>query len=252
MSVVPVDDRDVPARHAPPARPRGDGTAPTGTTGRAGDHPGTGGETDGQVGGWAGRVMGVLRVVTQVVGINALVLLGTLAGLVVLGLFPALDAGGRLLARLVAGEPSEHLWREFWSAYRSGRRRLNLLGAPAWPVGVLLYLDLAVVRFAQGPVSAVLTALVLALGAWFAVVVVTLVAVARRYDEPFGRTWRFVALFPLLSPGVSLGVLVVLAAVTVSVLALPVLGPLVGVALPLLATGWLVDHRLDQLDARTV
>ncbi|NNH07989.1 DUF624 domain-containing protein [Cellulomonas fimi] len=251
MTVVPADDRDDTARRALTARPRTEVTDPAGTT-----RPGRGrapraDRTDGEVGGWAGRVMSLLRVATQVVGVNALVLLGTLAGGVVLGLFPALGAGGSLLARLVAGAPSEHPWREFWAQWRSGWRRHNVLGAPAWPVGALLYVDLAVSRFAQGPLAAVLTAAVLALGAWFAVAVVTLVAVARRYDEPAGRTWRFVALFPLLSPGVSLAVLVVLAAVAVSVLALPVLGPLVGVALPLLVTGWLVDHRLDTLDART-
>ncbi|WP_378186544.1 YesL family protein [Cellulomonas algicola] len=275
MTAVPVDDRDAEARRALTARPRGDDARTTGTaadpvdpagrsagstdgssggsTERATDgssHGSTSGSTDGEVGGWAGRVMGVLRVATHVVGVNALVLLGTLAGLVVLGLLPALVAGGRLLARLADGHPSDHLWHDFWSAYRSGWRRTNLLGAPVWPVGALLSVDAAVVRFVDGPLAAVLAAGVLALGAWFCVALLTLVAVARRYDETLPRTWRFAALFPLLSPGTSLAVLVVVAACTVSVLALPVLAPLVGIALPLLAGGWLVDRRLGALDAR--
>ncbi|MDC7122202.1 DUF624 domain-containing protein [Cellulomonas fimi] len=243
-TAVPVDDRDAEARRALTALAR-DGAAPTRATADPVDAPA------GEVGGWAGRVMGVLRVATHVVGVNALVLLGTLAGLVLLGAFPALDAGGRLLARLADGRPSDQLWRDFWSAYRAGWRRSNLLGAPAWPVGALLYADTAVVRFVDGPAAAVLAAGVLALGAWFAVALLTLVAVARRYDEPARRAWRFVALFPLLSPGTSAAVLVVVAAVAVSVLALPVLGPLVGVALPLLAGGWLVDRRLGALDTRS-
>lgn len=255
MTVVPVDDRDAEARRALTALPRDDATGPAGTTSGPVDPAGrSAGSTDGssgEVGGWAGRVMGVLRVVTHVVGVNALVLLGTLAGLVVLGLLPALDAGGRLLARLADGSPSEHLWHDFWSTYRSGWRRANLLGAPVWPIGALLSVDAAVVRVVEGPAAAVLAAGVLALGAWFSVALLTLVAVVRRYDEPPGRTWRFVALFPLLSPATAVAVLVVLAAVTLSVLALPVLGPLVGIALPLLAGGWLVDRRLDTLDARS-
>lgn len=276
MTVVPVDDRDAEARRALTALARGHEARATGTAADPVDPAGrsagstdgstaasadrsTGGpadgsarrSTDGEVGGWAGRVMGVLRVATHVVGVNALVLLGTLAGLVVLGLFPALHAGGRLLARLADGRPSDHLWHDFWSAYRSAWRRANLLGAPAWPVGALLVVDAAVVRFVEGPAAAVLAAGVLALGAWSCVALLTLVAVARRYDETPARTWRFVALFPLLSPGTSLSVLVSVAATTLSVLALPVLGPLVGVALPLLAGGWLVDRRLDALDARS-
>lgn len=251
-TAVPVDDRDAQARRALTARPRDEASGPTGApTGSADPAGRSAGSADGEVGGWAGRVMGVLRVATHVVGVNALVLLGTLAGLVVLGLFPALGAGGRLLARLVDGEPSDHVWRDFWSAYREDWRRLTLLGAPAWPVGALLWVDAAVVRFVEGPAAAVLAAVVLALGAWFAVALLALVAVSRRYDEGPARTWRFVALFPLLSPGTSVAVVVVLAAVGVSVLALPVLGPLVGVALPLLAGGWLVDRRLDALDARS-
>ncbi|QHT56703.1 DUF624 domain-containing protein [Cellulomonas sp. H30R-01] len=271
MTAVPVDDRDAEARRALTARPRGENARATGTaadpvdpagrsagstdgsTDRSADastNASTNGSTDGEVGGWAGRVMGVLRVATHVVGVNALVLLGTLAGLVVLGLLPALVAGGRLLARLADGSPSDHLWHDFWSAYRSGWRRTNLLGVPVWVAGALLWVDAAVVRFVEGPVAAVLAAGVLALGAWFCVALLTLVAVARRYDETPVRTWRFAALFPLLSPGTSLAVLVVVAACTVSVLALPVLAPLVGTALPLLAGGWLVDRRLDALDAR--
>lgn len=275
MTAVPVDDRDAEARRALTALARDDATLTGATTdpvdpaGRSAgstdrstdastdqstDSDADGAAraaTDGEVGGWAGRVMGVLRVATHVVGVNALVLLGTLAGLVVLGAFPALVAGGRLLARLADGRASDHLWRDFWSAYRSGWRRSNLLGAPAWPIGALLSADAAVVRFVEGPAGAVLAAGVLALGAWCTIALLTLVAVARRYEETPPRTWRFVALFPLLSPGTSAAVLVVVAAVGVSVLALPVLGPLVGIALPLLAGGWLVDRRLDALDARS-
>ena len=89
---------------------------------------------------------------------NVLVVLGTLAGAVVLGAYPALAAGGGLLARLAAGAPSEHLWREFWSAYRAGFRRLNLLGAPLTVGFVLLALDASVLAAASpGPTKAALT-----------------------------------------------------------------------------------------------
>ncbi|KQR17065.1 YesL family protein [Cellulomonas sp. Leaf334] len=203
-------------------------------------------------GGWAGRVMVFLRVGTQLVAVNALVALGTLAGAVVLGAYPALSAGGGLLARLAAGTPSEHLWREFWSAYRAGFRRLNLLGAPLTVGFLLLTLDASVLAAASpGPVKAALTVGVVALATYLVLTLATLLPVARRYDDvPAARTWRFVAVAPLLSPVTSLAVLAVLVVLAVTFTYVAVLVPLVGLSLPLLASGWLVDQRLTTVDAR--
>lgn len=208
---------------------------------------------DDLAGGWAGRVMVFLRVGTQLVAVNVLVVLGTLAGAVVLGAYPALAAGGGLLARLAGGAPSEHLWRDFWSAYRAGFRRINLLGAPLTLGFALLALDASVLAAASpGPVKAALTVGVVALTAYLVLTLATLVPVARRYDGvPATRTWRFVAVAPLLSPVTSLAVLAVLLVLAVTFTYVTVLVPVAGLSLPLLATGWLVDQRLNTLDART-
>ncbi|KQY24189.1 hypothetical protein ASD16_01090 [Cellulomonas sp. Root485] len=205
------------------------------------------------VDGWAGRVMVFLRVGTQLVAVNVLVVLGTLLGAVVLGAYPALAAGGGLLARLVGGSPSEHLWRDFWSAYRSGFRRLNLLGAPLTAGFVLLALDASVLAAASpGPTKAVLTVGVVALTTYLVLALLALVPVARRYDDvPATRTWRFVAVAPLVSPVTSLAVAAVLVVLAVTFTYITVLVPLIGLSLPLLASGWLVDQRLNTLDART-
>ena len=202
--------------------------------------------------GWAGRVMVFLRVGTQLVAVNILVVLGTLLGAVVLGAYPALAAGGGLLARLVSGNPSEHLWREFWSAYRAGFRRLNVLGAPLTAGFVLLALDASVLAAASpGPTKAVLTVGVVVLTTYLVLALLTLVPVARRYaDVPAARTWRFVAVAPLVSPVTGLAVLAVLVVLGVTFTYVTVLLPLVGLSLPLLASGWLVDQRLTTLDAR--
>jgi len=207
---------------------------------------------DVAVGGWAGRVMVFLRVATQLVAVNALVVLGTLAGGIVLGVHPALGAGGSLLARLAGGTPSEHVWHEFWAAYRAGFRRLNLLGAPLTVGVLLLALDASVLAAASaGPARATLTVGVVALAAYLVVALATLVPVARRYvDVPATRTWRFVAVAPLLSPLTSLAVLVALTVLAVTFAKVTVLLPLAGVSLPLLVSGWLVDQRLTALDAR--
>jgi uncharacterized membrane protein YesL len=206
------------------------------------------------VGGWAGAVMRWLRAAVRLVEVNLLVLLGTLRGAVLLGALPALVAGGTVLAAVAAGDPPESVRRAFWATYRVERRRANRLGWPLLVAAVLLVADaLALPVLAAGTGSTDLAAVaaagllvlgggVLVLGAWF-------VPVLRRYDEPFGRTWRFLVLAPLTSPGTALAVLVTLAALAFTAWHLSVLVPLVGVAAGLLLTGVVVDRRLDRIDA---
>lgn len=206
------------------------------------------------VGGWAGAVMRWLRVAARLVAVNLLVLVGTLLGGVVLGLLPALAAAATVLGAVAAGEPPESVWRAFWSEYRAGFRRANRLGWPLLVVGAVLIADalalpvLASATGSTGP-AAVAAAGLLALGAALLVVGAWFLAVLRRYDEPFGRTWRFLLLAPPTSPGTALAVLVTLGALAFTGWHLTFLVPLVGVSAAVLLTGVLVDRRLDAIDA---
>jgi uncharacterized membrane protein YesL len=200
--------------------------------------------------GWAGRVMSVLRWLEHLVLAQLLLVLGTLAGGVVLGLFPALDAAGRLLARLADGDPSTSVWRDFWSAWRTGFRRANAVGAPLWAVAALLVVDAGVASLLDGPGRAVLVAGLVVVGAWTGLVVAFVPPVLRRYADGTVATWRFLLLAPALSPGTSLAVVVTLAALAATAWFVPVVGVLAGASTALLASGWLVDARLDRIDAR--
>lgn len=90
--------------------------------------------------GWAQRVMVFLNVATQLVLINVLWLLGTLAGGVVLGVLPASVSAARLVTALFLGSPSDALWRDFWlwwqHSWASAHRR-------GWPFGVVVVLSVA-------------------------------------------------------------------------------------------------------------
>lgn len=233
-------------RDAGRARPRDEPVAPGSAVGG-----GEGSQDD--VGGWAGGVMRGLQVVAQVVGINLLILLGSLAGLVLVGTFPALRAGSGLLARLVRRDPSERLWREFWRDYRSCLGRDAVLGAPFWGIGAFLLADVTILHAARSSdvptaTSAIMLGAVLALSAYALLVLVWFVPALRRYRHGFGATWRLALLGPALSLPLTLAMLVTLAAFAFVALSLPVVVPLMGVSLPLLLTGWLVDRRLDELD----
>jgi len=200
--------------------------------------------------GWAGRVMEVLHLVTQVVVLNLLVVLGTLAG-VVLGAAPAASSAGALLADLAAGHPPDRLWTPFWRGWRAGLRRANVLAAPFWGAGLFLLLDALVLAAAPGTAPRPLTLALVAVGLYLTAALAFLCPVARRYDVAPARAWRFLLTVPLIAPAGALGALGTVAVCAVLYLELPVLVPLVGVTLPLLNTGWFADRALDRLDART-
>lgn len=201
--------------------------------------------SDAEVPGWAGGVMLGLRWVTLLVELNLMVLLGTLAGGVVLGLGPALHAGGVVAAGMTA-EPAP--WRTFWRRWRTDFGRTNALFAPVWAVALLLWFDGVALRLLEGPARAGLQVGLLVVGVWLAVVLAYWARVAGRYDRGVGETWRFLLLVPLLGPTTSLAILVVLGATALAVSTLPVLVVLVGASFPLWATGRLADDRLDRID----
>ncbi|AEG43583.1 YesL family protein [Isoptericola variabilis] len=202
---------------------------------------------DAEVPGWAGGVMLGLRWVTLLVELNLMVLLGTLAGGVVLGLGPSLRAGSAVAAAMTA-DPTP--WRTFWRTWRRGFGRANLLFAPVWAAAILLWFDGVAVTLLEGPARAALHVGLVAVAVWGAVVLAYWPRVTQRYDRGAGATWRFLLLVPLLGPTTSLAVLVVLGATALAVWALPALVVLVGASFPLWATGRLVDDRLDRIDAR--
>jgi uncharacterized membrane protein YesL len=201
---------------------------------------------DAEVPGWAGGVMLALRWVTLLVEINVMVVLGTLAGGILGGLGPALRAGSAVAARMT-GEPTP--WRTFWRTWRTDLGRTNLLFAPFWVVGVLLWFDGVAVTLLEGPARSILLGGLIVVLAWTAVTLCYWPRVVLRYDRGLAETWRFLLISPLLGPAVSLAVLVVLGVLAIAWVFLPLAAVLVGLAFALWATGRLVSERLDKLDA---
>jgi uncharacterized membrane protein YesL len=195
--------------------------------------------------GWTGGVMRVLRRVTRLVEINVLVLLGAVAGGVVLGLWPAARAAS---AVLLDGDPAESPWRPFWREWLAGWRRANALGAPLTVAGVVLLLDSLLLAQMEGPVRAALQLGLVLVGAWTAVVLAYWPRVVLRYDRSALDTWRFLLLSPALGPGTAVGAVVVLGVCGLVAYVIPLLGLLAGIAVPLWLTGRMVDERLDRMD----
>ena len=203
--------------------------------------------------GWAGRLMDWLRFSTRLVLVNVLFLIGALAGLVFLGLFPAAVAATTVLGRLRAGTAGDHLVRDFVTAYRFQFWHANRVGAAFWIAGVVLALDFASLLGPAGTamppaVHAVLLALSAAAAVGTVAAAATAVALCSRYRDSLARTWRTAFMLPLVSPAMSLSLLLTLAAAAVVFSGMTVLVPLIGASVPLLISGWLVGRRLGGLE----
>jgi uncharacterized membrane protein YesL len=202
--------------------------------------------------GWAGRLMEWLQFGACLVLVNILFVAGTLAGLVLFGLFPAAVAATALLARLRAGAAGDHLVRDFITAYRAQFWHVNRVGSIFWPAAVVLFLNaLSVLGRPSGgsapAMEAVLLVLTVAAGAGTLAAAATAVAICSRYRDTVLRTWRLAFVLPLVSPLMSLSLLASLVALTVVFAGMSVLVPLIGASVPLLLSGWLVGRRLGTL-----
>lgn len=106
------------------------------------------------------RLVRACHWVARLVAVNALWVLFTLLGLVVVGIMPATAALFAVLRRWAIHEDEVPVLRCFWRAYRAEFRRANVLGYILVGVGYLLYTNYAVAR-AQDGVGSVMLSVVL-------------------------------------------------------------------------------------------
>ena len=122
--------------------------------------------------------------------------------------------------------------------YRAQFWHTNRVGGIFWLAGVVLFLNVLTVAgttAAASPVHAVLLVLASLAGLGTLAAAATAVALCSRYRDSVSSVWRTALVLPLVSPLMSLSLLATLAAAVVVFSALPVLVPLVGASLPLLA-----------------
>ncbi|WP_156954191.1 YesL family protein [Brachybacterium phenoliresistens] len=191
---------------------------------------------------------------------------GTLAGLVVAGLFPATAAVHAVLredqreaARERAGEdtpPRPGLWRAFWSAWRAELGRANRIGAVLVLGWAVIALDRWILTGAIGGGSSTAAhgggALDLGAAApWISGVVVALTIVtallsivvwplAAHFDDPLPRIWRMTLSLLVTRLPLTLSIAAVLMASVWVWQSIPGLVPVFGLALPFWAVSMLI------------
>ena len=202
--------------------------------------------------GWAGKVMNWLRFAIALVVINLLFVAGTVAGLVVFGVFPAATAAAILLGRLRAGQPSDRLVRDFVTAYRAQFAHLAVVAIPFQVAAVLIFLDLVAFQtaaLAGSPLSAVLLVLLVVVSVGTLLAAFSAITICTRYRDSARSIWRYAFVLPFVSPLMSVSLILAVGVFTLAVFQFGVLIPLVGASGVLFLAGWIIDHRLAALDA---
>lgn len=185
-----------------------------------------GGATGGQ------RVAGVARLhawaetLAFLAGLNLLVLLGTLAGGVLLGLAPSLAAAVAVSRKRIRGD-AFGLVGEFARTWRAELRRATLLQLPSGVLVVLLAANLWF--FAVQPGATVAVVVLAVAGALALVYHVLLVAMDAHYELDRRSSRRLAALFLVRFPGTPLLLAATTALVVVATGFVPGLLPVISV-----------------------
>lgn len=198
--------------------------------------------------GWTGKVMVFLTYGTQIIILNFLWILGTLAGGIILGIGPATRSLGRLSTALILGAPADSLWREFWGDWKRHFWATNKKG---WPfLAALLFISadllaLEILSHAGQSNAGMLIGPLVIVGSACAVAYAFFHASLLRFE---GTTWKTVR-FSLLTPVAFLPTAFAIVLVTVAFVALtwnwPLVAVLCGFSVPLGFSVAIAGRALD-------
>ncbi|WP_422114780.1 YesL family protein [Brachybacterium sp. UNK5269] len=183
--------------------------------------------------------------------LHLLWVLGTLAGAVALGLFPATAAVHTVLRRdqtdrvreeeglAVARRPG--LWTEFWAAWRAELGRANRLGAAILVGWAVLMADRWVLGALDlGPAAPWVSGVVVVLTLVLAAVSVMVWTVAAHFADPLPRLLRMTLTLLIARLPLTISVMAVLAATVWVWQTIPGLAPVFGLVLPCWAVSSLI------------
>jgi len=174
--------------------------------------------------------------------LHLLMVLGILAGGIVLGLAPALAAvhtelrGDERRRRIEAqgeiGEEPPPLWRSFWTSWRAEFVRANLLGGVLAIGWALLLVDRTVLAQTGGAATPWVSGVLVVLTVVLALVTAVVWPLAAHFSDPLPRILVMAPVLLVRRPVITLGTVGVLAVTVMVWQAVPGLAPVFGVLLP--------------------
>jgi uncharacterized membrane protein YesL len=153
-----------------------------------------------ELNGVMGRLYNGMDWIAKLVYVQFLWLLGSIAGLVIGGLFPATMAMFAVLRKMIQREDEFSFFQTFWVTFRREFWKANVLGGIISLIGFILYFYLVFLKAHEGAVSVILYILVLSITFVFLITNLFLGPVFVHYQLRVYQYLRMSLLFCLSCP----------------------------------------------------
>ncbi|MGM0855218.1 MAG: YesL family protein [Bacillota bacterium] len=188
-----------------------------------------------------------LRWMTRLAGLNALFLIGMLAGVVLFGLFPSIYASLGLAKKWFSGNTAVPLWRTYWQLYKQEWKTANLTGMLLSITGGILYINYLLLKSVEGSIFFLVPFAFIALVFLFGLVVLWVFPLMVYYKASLQQHMKNAFILGLTKIHLSFGMAVVWFAVGYYSLKLPSLIPFFSFALLFLGWMWLAYQVLAKI-----
>ncbi|WP_413379938.1 YesL family protein [Alkalihalobacillus sp. 1P02AB] len=199
-------------------------------------------------GGFMGGFYRISEWIMRLAYINLLWIFFTLIGFVVFGWMPATVAMFTVIRRWFMGETDVSIFKLFFTTYKKEFIKANLLGVLVGVVGYILYIDFQFINHVSGVLQLILTFVFVMVGFFYFVAVAYLIPVFVHYDLKFFQYIKNAFLIGLLSPLMTI-ILVITLSLTYYVFWLvPGLIPVFGVSVfgcIMMGTAYFAFKRLE-------
>jgi uncharacterized membrane protein YesL len=188
-----------------------------------------------------------LKWMTRLAGLNALFLIGVLAGVLLFGLFPSIQASLGLIKKWFNGNNAFPLWRTYWQLYKQEWKTANLMGLLLSIVGGVLYINYILLKSVEGSIFFLVPFAFIAIVFLYGLIVLWVFPLMVYYKASLLQHMKNAFILGLTKIHLSFGMAVVWFAAGYYSLKLPSLIPFFSFALLLLGWMWLAYQVLAKI-----
>ncbi|CDQ20132.1 Uncharacterized membrane protein YesL [Halobacillus karajensis] len=197
--------------------------------------------------GLISKLNGYLKWMTRLAGLNALFLIGMLAGGVLFGLFPSIAATLSLTKKWFNGHVTVPLWQTYWQLYKQEWKTANLIGVLISMTGGILYINYLLLKSMDGSIFFLVPFAFIALVFLYGLVILWVFPLMVYYKGSLQQHIKNAFILGLTKIHLSFGMAVVWFAVGYYSLKLPSLIPFFSFALLFLGWMWLAYQVLANI-----
>lgn len=162
----------------------------------------------------------------KLIVLNILWCLFTFSGLVIFGLFPATTAMFSIMRKWIIKKETPHLFREFWSCFKSEFNRSNIFGLFFWSFVYFIRIDWKFVQSLDSSVSIILYATLISTLLGALLILIYLFPLIVHYEISFFNGIKKALILAILNPLITIGMVCAVLVLYYLFSSLPILIPL--------------------------